>query len=67
MAVPSTYLECCSILWWLLYSLEASHLPIKGVTGPLLDLQDGSMFKAQVQFAPYFYLQIKVCQLSPLI
>ena len=23
--------------------------------------QDGSMFKAQVHFSPYFYLQIKVC------
>ena len=24
-----------------------------------LPLQDGSMFKAQVEYAPYFYLQIK--------
>lgn len=23
--------------------------------------QDGSMFKAQVHFSPYFYLQVKVC------
>lgn len=24
--------------------------------------QDGSMFKARVPFAPYFYLLVKVCQ-----
>lgn len=28
--------------------------------------QDGSMFKAQVPFSPYFYVQIKVRAPSPL-
>ena len=27
----------------------------------LLLLQDGSMFKAQVEYAPYFYVHVKVC------
>lgn len=30
---------------------------------PLLLLQDGSMFKAQVEYAPYFYLHVKVRRL----